>query len=74
MDIDPVFTQVKAATGDALLRAILDEHDVHATVGENIGTPRSAVATGGYTWHATRPAVAVECWSDAGATYTTVGR
>lgn len=77
VDIDPAFTQVKAATGDALLRAVLDEHDVHATVGENIGTPRSAVPTGGYTWHATRPPVAVECWSDAGApgaTYTTVGR
>jgi hypothetical protein len=77
VDIDPAFTQVKAAQGDTLLRAILDEHDVHTTVGENIGTPRSPVPTGGYTWHATRPPVAVECWSDAGApgtTYTTVGR
>jgi hypothetical protein len=77
VDIDPAFTQVKAATGDALLRAILDEHDVHATFGENIGTPRSPLPTAGYTWHPTRPPVAIECWQDApapGATYTTVGR
>jgi hypothetical protein len=68
---------VKAATGDTLLRAILDEHDVLATVGENIGTPRSPAPTAGYTWHPTRPPVAIECWQDAGApgaTYTTVGR
>ncbi len=77
VDVDPAFTQVKAAAGDALLRAILDEHDVHATVGENIGTARSPIPTGGYTWHPTRPPVALECWRPAGPpgrTYTTVGR
>src|SRR4029077_18963431 len=77
VDIDPAFTQVKAAMGDALLRAILDEHDVHATVGANIGTPRSPVPTAGYTWHPTRPPVAIACWADAGdpgPSYTTVGR
>src|SRR5439155_1731167 len=41
VDIDPVFTQIKAAEGDALLRAILDEHAHLFTFGENIGTPRS---------------------------------
>ncbi|HJW70908.1 MAG TPA: hypothetical protein VJ829_16265 [Candidatus Binatia bacterium] len=77
VDIDPAFTQVKAAIGDALLRAILDEHDVHATFGANIGTPRSPVPAAGYTWHPTRPPVAIACWADAGApgpSYTTVGR
>jgi hypothetical protein len=77
LDIDPAFTQVKAATGDVLLRAILDEHDVHATFGENIGTPRSPLPTAGYTWHPTRPPVAIDWWQDApgaGTTYTTVGR
>jgi hypothetical protein len=77
VDIDPAFTQVKAAMGDALLRAILDEHDVHTTVGVNIGTGRSPVPSAGYTWHPTRPPVAVACWADAGApgpAYTTVGR
>jgi hypothetical protein len=77
VDIDPAFTQVKAAMGDPLLRAILDEHDVHATVGVNIGTTRSPVPSAGYTWHPTRPPVAIACWADAGApgpAYTTVGR
>ena len=57
--------------GDALLRAILDEHDVHATVGENIGTPRSPVPTAGYTWHPTRPPVAHRA---GGRTRVTRGR
>jgi hypothetical protein len=77
VDIDPAFTQVKAAMGDVLLRAILDEHDVHATVGANIGTSRSPVPAAGYTWHPTRPPVAIACWADAGdpgPAYTTVGR
>ena len=77
IDIDPAFTQLKAATGDELLRAILDEHEVHATVGENIGTARSPVPAAGYTWHPTRPPVAIECWTGTGApgvAYTTVGR
>src|SRR5881396_1117106 len=43
VDIDPAFTQIKAAEGDALLRAILDEHAHLFTFGENIGTPRSPV-------------------------------
>jgi hypothetical protein len=77
VDIDPAFTQLKAATGDPLLRQILDEHDVHATVGVNIGTSRSPIPSAGYTWHPTRPPVAIACWADAGApgpAYTTVGR
>jgi hypothetical protein len=77
VDIDPAFTQLKAAMGDPLMRAILDEHDAHATVGANIGTPRSAVPAAGYTWHPTRPPVAIECWADPGPpgpAYTTVGR
>ncbi len=76
VDIDPAFTQIKAAGGDPLLRAILDEHDHLFTVGENIGTPRSSLPTAGYRWHPTRPPIAIEWWADAGppgGTYTTVG-
>jgi hypothetical protein len=77
VDIDPAFTQIKAAEGDALLRAILDEHAHLFTVGENIGTDRSPLPTAGYRWHATRPPVAIGEWADAGPpgpTYTTVGK
>ena len=76
IDIDPGITQVRAEQGDALLRAILDEHDHLFTFGENVGTPRSALPTDGYHWHPTRPPVAIELWATArppGAAYTTVG-
>src|SRR5205823_6511594 len=77
IDIDPAFTQLKAAEGDALLRAILDEHAHLFTTGENIGTERSPVPTGGYTWHPTRQPVALAHWAEAsppGPAYTTVGK
>src|SRR5262249_59774519 len=65
VDIDPAFTQIKAAAGDALLRTILEEHAHLFTFGENIGTPRSPVPTAGYRWHATRSPVALDWWSGA---------
>jgi hypothetical protein len=77
VDIDPAYTQIKAAEGDALLRAILDEHVHLFTLGENIGTPRSPLPTGGYTWHPSRQPVVLELWADAGppgTAYTTVGK
>jgi hypothetical protein len=76
IDIDPAYTQIRAAQGDGTLRAILDEHATLFTVGENIGTPRSPVPTAGYTWHPTRQPIVLERWTqDAppGAAYTTVG-
>ncbi|MGH7893567.1 MAG: hypothetical protein ACREQL_02815, partial [Candidatus Binatia bacterium] len=38
VDIDPAFTQIKAESGDRVLRQILDEHRHLFTYGENIGT------------------------------------
>jgi hypothetical protein len=76
VDLDPGVTQIKAATGDTLLRAILDEHQHLFTLGENIGTPRSPVPSAGYRWHHTRCPVAVELWDatlPAGTAYTTIG-
>ncbi len=77
VDIDPAVTQIKAAEGDPLLRAILDEHAVHFTLGENIGTGRSPIPAGGYSWHPTRQPVALACWLGAGPpgfVYTTIGK
>jgi hypothetical protein len=65
------------ASGDTDLKAILDEHAHLFTLGENIGTSRSPIPTGGYTWHPTRPPVALGFWNEAGpprAAYTTVGK
>jgi hypothetical protein len=77
VDIDPAFTQIRAASGDASVRQLLDEHTHLFTIGENIGTRRSRVPDAGYVWHPTRCPVAIEHWADAGPpgpTYTTVGR
>jgi hypothetical protein len=77
VDIDPGVTQIRAENGDRVLRAILDEHQHHFTVGENIGTERSPLPTGGYTWHPTRAPIDLAQWQDGGAApdsaYTTVG-
>lgn len=77
VDLDPAYTQIKAASGDKVVGALLDAHDLHATIGENIGTPRSSIPTAGYRWHSTRIPVACDWWAGAGpagATWTTVGR
>jgi len=76
VDIDPGFTQIRAAAGDPVLRAVLDEHERLFTIGENIGTPRSPLPTAGYAWHPTRSPVVLAHWQDApgpGAAYTTIG-
>jgi hypothetical protein len=77
VDIDPVFTQIKAAAGDRSVRQVLDEHAHHFTFGENIGTDRCAVPDAGYRWYPTRTPVAIDHWTPvprAGRSYTTVGR
>jgi hypothetical protein len=78
VDIDPGYTQIRAAQGDANLRAMLDEHTHHFTIGENIGTPRSPVPSAGYCWLPTRCPVALDWWAQAPEPpvrgWTTVGR
>lgn len=77
IDLDPVYTQLKLVNGDRLLQATLDGHTHLFTLGENIGTPRSPVPTGGYTWRATRPPVMLDLWantSQPGRAYTTIGK
>ncbi|MEO5904126.1 MAG: hypothetical protein ABIQ55_08955 [Gemmatimonadaceae bacterium] len=77
IDSDPIYAQLKLATGDASLRAVVDAHSLHFTFGENIGKPGSDLPTGGYKWHQTRQPVAMEFWESAagpGRAYTTVGK
>ena len=78
IDIDPGFTQIRVAEGDRALCELLDEHDVHFTIGENIGTSRCPIPSGRFVWHPTRQPVATSLWSplpaDATAAFTTVGR
>jgi len=78
IDIDPAFTQIRSAAGDPALTELLTEHDIHFTIGENIGTPGCVIPTGPFTWRPTRQPIAVDLWSplpsDARAAFTTIGR
>ena len=77
IDLDPAYTQLRLINGDLALRAILDEHRHVFTFGENVGTPRSPLPTGGYTWHPTRQPIVMSFWEDAGPPgpcYTTIGK
>jgi hypothetical protein len=77
VDVDPAFTQITAASGAHVLRAMLDEQAALFTYGENIGTSRSDVPDAGYRWHPTRAPVSLEHWTGGVAprqAYTTVGR
>jgi len=78
IDLDPGYTQIKAASGDRALLELLAEADVHFTLGENIGRPDCRVPTAGIEWRPTRQPVVVDLWSpqpaSATAAYTTIGK
>jgi hypothetical protein len=78
IDLDPAFTQIRVAEGEAAMCDLLAEHDVHFTIGENIGRADCAIPTERFTWHPTRQPIALDLWeplsADASAPYTTVGR
>ena len=52
------------------------DHDVHLTIGMNLGAPDSPVPLGDVQWHRVWPAVHLPAWPDVGSTpagsYTTV--
>jgi hypothetical protein len=72
---DPGYTHLWAAGGDPA--AIFGRHDVHFTVGANVGTSRSRLPTCGLRWRALQPPVVLDWWScdgvPAGGAFTTVG-
>ena len=59
VDIDPGFTQIWHAQGAKLG---LERHDVHFTIGENIGTPECVIPTCGFAWKKVRPPVVLDAW------------
>ncbi len=76
VETDPVYEQMNVTLGDQPSLGFLSAHDVLFTYGENIGTPGCPVPTAGFTWHATRPPVVMECWAGdadpAARAFTTV--
>ncbi|MFI5395954.1 MAG: hypothetical protein ACHQ9S_10515 [Candidatus Binatia bacterium] len=78
IDIDPAFTQIQVAEGDPSLCELLAEHDLHFTIGENIGSPGCAIPTDRFAWQPTRQPIALAFWpplpADVRAPFTTIGR
>lgn len=78
IDIDPGYTQIQAAQGDAGLLELLRQHRSHFTIGEHIGTPTCAVPSAGFDWKPTRQPVVPSLWApaeaDEAAPWTTIGR
>lgn len=60
VDIDPGFTQFWHAQGNPGAR--VDDHDLHFTIGENIGRPDCSIPTSGVTWHTVRQPVVLADW------------
>jgi hypothetical protein len=74
LEQDPGYTHLWAADGDAT--AIFGVHDLHFTVGANVGTSRSAIPACGIRWHPLWPPTVLDWWPpDAIRTdrFTTVG-
>lgn len=78
VDLDPAYSQLRLADGDPGLTAMIADHDVHFTLGENIGTPACRIPTGGVRWRPIRQPIVPELWEplplDPEAAYTTVGK
>ena len=60
VDLDPGFTQIWHVQGVGDLG--LDRHQIHFTVGWNVGRPGCTVPTGGIEWIPLRPPVVLEDW------------
>lgn len=59
VDLDPGYTQIWHAEGRDLG---LDDHDLHFSVGANVGTRRCPLPTGGLTWRPIRQPVVLDRW------------
>ena len=74
VDLDPGLTQLWLASGEPAPR--VDGHDLHFTIGENVGTPASTLLTAGLDWRHTRQPVLLDEWpvvpSDHPDRFTTV--
>ncbi|MEO6030078.1 MAG: hypothetical protein ABIR79_24695 [Candidatus Binatia bacterium] len=78
VDLDPAYTQLRLAQGDAALAAMVGEHTVHFTLGESIGTDACRIPTGHVRWQPLRQPIVPELWEplppEPGAPFTTIGK
>jgi hypothetical protein len=74
VETDPVYEQLRIATGVTVSETFLASHDVLFTYGENLGQPDCPVPLERFRWRTTRPPVALEAWEphvDPSAPYFT---
>jgi hypothetical protein len=62
IETDPVYEQLRIATGESSSLNFLAGHDVLFTYGENLGAEDCPVPLERFTWQRTRPPVVLECW------------
>ncbi|MHC4920348.1 MAG: glycosyltransferase [Planctomycetota bacterium] len=65
IDSDPVFTQVKLASGEEEFRRRVDAHDVHFSFGERLDSAEDrplAVPATGHAWLPTRQPIVLDEW------------
>jgi len=78
LDTDPAFTQIRLENQDVELRSLLAEHNLFFTFGENVGTSRSPLPTGGFEWRPSRSPVVCDLWDGAppstDGAFTTIGK
>lgn len=63
VDVDPGFTQIWHA--DPGVPFMVPPHDHYLSIGENIGTPRCPIPTGGTAWKPTRQPLLLDHWPAA---------
>ena len=68
VDLDPGFTQFWHAEGNPGAR--LDGHDLHFTVGANVGRPGCGIPTGGIAWKHVPPPVVLAEWPVSNGGFT----
>ena len=62
VETDPIYEQMRVASGVEDSIGFLSAHDVLFTYGELLGTPSCGVPVERFTWVPTRPPVVLECW------------
>ena len=67
IDLDPGYTQVWAMQGHDVG---IGDHDLHLTVGANVGTRRCALPTAGVRWLSVRQPVVLDRWPVAAPRFT----
>ena len=72
VDLDPGYTQIWLAEGRDVGAG---DHELHFTVGANVGTPASNLPTGGVRWRPIRQPVVLDRWpvsTDGFSRFTTI--